>query len=50
MIDSYILHMLCKIDKFRNITKLNNDIDEQIRINDSMRNKSLYRAFNPYKK
>ena len=42
--------MLCKIDSFRNLTKLNSEIDEQIRKNDCMRNKSLYQASNPYKK
>lgn len=50
MVDSYIIHMLCKIDSFRNIIKLNSQIDEHIRRNDSMRSKSLYYASNPYKK
>lgn len=50
MVDSYILHMICRIDYRRNMIKLDNEINEQIRQNDSMRSKSLYRASNPYKK
>lgn len=50
MVDSYILHMLSKINFARSLKRLNNEIGAQISANEAMRQKSLYYASRPHSK
>ena len=47
MVDSYILHMISKIDFSRSLVELDKSIEVQLHSNDVMRQKSLYYAANP---
>ncbi len=48
MVDSYILHLISRIDNARNTAKLNNDIKRELEKNDIMLRKSIYYAAHPY--
>ncbi len=48
MVDSYVLHIISRVDFARNMTKLNREIEAQLRENDAMRQRSLYFSSNPY--
>lgn len=48
MVDSYILHLISRIDNARNTAKLNNDIKRELEKNDIMLRKSIYYATHPY--
>ena len=48
MVDSYVLHIVSRIDFARNMARLNSEIEAQLRENDAMRQRSLYFAANPY--
>lgn len=50
MVDSYILHIISRVNFARSIAKLNKEIGTQLRENDAMRQRSLYYAANPYAK
>ena len=50
MLNSYILHIISRFDFTRNIAKLNSEIEAQTKVNNFMRQKSLYLSANPYKK
>lgn len=47
MVDSYILHIVSRVNFARSMTKLNSEIASQLRRNDAMAQKSLYYAANP---
>ncbi len=47
MVDSYILHIVSRVNFARSMTKLNSEIESQLRRNDAMAQKSLYYAANP---
>ena len=46
MVDSYILHIISRIDNTRNTAKLNNDIKRELEKNDIMLRRSIYYAAN----
>ena len=48
MVDSYILHLISRIDNARNTEKLNNDIKRELEKNDIILRKSIYYAAHPY--
>ena len=48
MVDSYVLHIVSRVDFARSIARLNSEIEAQLRENDAMRQRSLYFAANPY--
>lgn len=50
MVDSYILHIISRVDYARSMTELNRKIEAQLRENDAMRQRSIYYAANPYAK
>lgn len=50
MVDSYILHIISRVNFVRSMSKFNREIEAQLRENVSMRKKSLYYASNPYAK
>ena len=50
MVDSYILHIISRVNFVRSMSKFNREIEAQLRENASMRKKSLYYASNPYAK
>lgn len=50
MVDSYILHIISRVNFARSMSKLNREIETQLRENDAMRKRSLYYAANPYAK
>ncbi len=50
MVDSYILHIISRVNFARSMAKLNSEIEAQLRENDAMRQRSLYYAANPYTK
>ena len=47
MVDSYILHIISKINFARSLAELDSNIEAQLNANDVMRNKSYYYAANP---
>lgn len=47
MVDSYILHVISKINFARSLAELDSNIETQLNANDVMRNKSYYYAANP---
>lgn len=47
MVDSYILHVISKINFVRSLAELDSNIETQLNANDVMRNKSYYYAANP---
>lgn len=47
MVDSYILHVISRVNFARSMSKLNRKIEAQLRENDAMRKRSLYYAANP---
>lgn len=47
MVDSYILHVISKINFARSLAELDSNIEAQLNANDVMRNKSYYYAANP---
>lgn len=47
MVDSYILHIISKINFARSLAELDSNIEAQLNANDIMRNKSYYYAANP---
>jgi hypothetical protein len=49
MVDSYILHIISRIDYRRSMAKLNNEINAKLSENDVMRRMSYYYASNPYR-
>ena len=48
MVDSYVLHIVSRIDFARKMARLNSEIEAQLRENDAMRQRSLYFAANLY--
>lgn len=50
MADSYVLHIISRVDFTRSLKRLSEEISCQIKENNAMRQKSLYYAANPYKK
>lgn len=50
MADSYILHLISNINYARSLADLNGRIEAQLEQNESMKQKSLYYASNPYRK
>lgn len=48
MVDSYILHIISKINYARSIAKLDSEIKARLAANDDIRQRSLYYASNPY--
>lgn len=50
MVDSYILHIISRVNFVRSMSKFNRKIEAQLRENDAMRKRSLYYAANPYVK
>lgn len=50
MVDSYILHIISRVNFVRSMSKFNREIEAQLRENASMRKRSLYYASNPYAK
>ena len=48
MVDSYVLHIISRVDFTRNMTRLYSEIEAQLRENDAMMQRSLYYAANPY--
>ncbi len=50
MVDSYVLHIVSRVNFARNMARLNNEIEAQLRENDAIRQRSLYFAANPYMK
>lgn len=48
MVDSYILHIISRINFARSMIELDEEIKARINANDVMRQKSLYYAANPY--
>lgn len=50
MVDSYILHIISRVNFARSMAKLNREIEAHLRENDAMRQRSLYYAANPYTK
>lgn len=47
MVDSYILHIISKINFARSLAELDSNIEAQLNARDVMRNKSYYYASNP---
>lgn len=47
MVDSYILHIISRVDYSRSMSKLNKEIESKLRENDVMMRRSLYYAANP---
>ena len=47
MVDSYILHVISKINFVRSLAELDSNKEAQLNANDVMRNKSYYYAANP---
>ena len=47
MVDSYILHVISKINFARSLAELDSNIEIQLNANDVMSNKSYYYAANP---
>ncbi len=50
MVDSYILHIISRVDYARSMKKLDSEIKVRLEENDTMRQRSLYYAANPYVK
>ncbi len=50
MVDSYILHIISRVNFARSMSRLNREIESQLRENAAMRQRSLYYAANPYTK
>ena len=50
MADSYVLHIVSRVDFARSMARLYSEIEAQLRENDDMRQRSLYYAANPYTK